>query len=32
MEHFLKVGKNTTCLYGGITTDNSIDFIEMQNF
>ncbi len=32
IDHFLKVGRNTTCLYGGIATYNGIDFIEMQSF
>lgn len=32
IDHFLKVGRNTTRLYGGIATDSGIDFIEMQDF
>lgn len=32
IEHFLKVGRNTTCLYGGIATADGVDFIEMKNF
>lgn len=32
IDHFLKVGKNSTSLYGCIATDNGVEFIEMQNF
>lgn len=32
MEHYLKVGKHTTCLYAGIATDGGIDFVEMKDF
>ena len=32
MEHFVSVGRNTSCLYGGITTEKGIDFKEMRDF
>ncbi|OPJ56638.1 NUDIX domain-containing protein [Clostridium oryzae] len=32
IEHFLKVGRNTACLYSGIATVDGVDFIEMKNF
>lgn len=32
MEHFLRVGKDTTALYGGITEENGIDFRELREF
>ena len=32
IEHFVSIGKNTDCLYGGVTTDKGIDFKEMKEF
>jgi 8-oxo-dGTP diphosphatase len=32
VQHFVKVGKNTDCLYAGISTKEQIDFVELQEF
>lgn len=32
VEHYLTVGKNTDRLYGGITTENGAEFVELEEF
>ncbi|NLO08488.1 MAG: NUDIX domain-containing protein [Clostridiales bacterium] len=32
VEHFVSIGRNTDCLYAGVTTDNGIDFKELHEF
>lgn len=32
IKHFMDIGRNTNCLYAGITTDKGIDFKEMYEF
>jgi len=30
--HYIKTGQYTDCLYGGITTENSVEFTELKEF
>ena len=30
--HYLKTGRYTDCLYGGSTTENGVDFTELEEF
>ena len=30
--HYIKTGQYTDCLYGGITTENSVEFTELREF
>lgn len=32
LRHYLKIGKNTADLYGGIATDSAVDFLELKEF
>jgi len=32
MLHYIKTGQYTDCLYGGITTENSVEFTELREF
>lgn len=32
MQHYLAVGKDTTALYGGVTTAEGIEFVELKEF
>lgn len=32
IRHYLAVGKDTDCMYGGITTEKGIDFVEFSEF
>ena len=32
IEHFVGIGRNTDCLYGGVTTDSGVDFKELHEF
>ena len=32
MLHYIKTGQFTDCLYGGITTENSVEFTELREF
>jgi 8-oxo-dGTP diphosphatase len=30
--HYIKTGQYTDCLYGGVTTENSVEFTELKEF
>ena len=30
--HYIKIGQYTDCLYGGITTGNGVEFVELKEF
>ena len=32
LRHYLETGRNTACVYGGIATENTVDFIELKEF
>lgn len=32
IQHYLAVGKDTNALYGGVTTDEGIEFVELKEF
>lgn len=32
LRHYLKIGKNTTSIYGGISTKAAVDFVELAEF
>lgn len=32
MLHYIKIGQYTDCLYGGVTTENSVEFTELREF
>ena len=32
VDHYLREGKNTDCLYGGVTTENSVEFTVLSEF
>lgn len=32
LRHYLKTGKNTACLYGGIATKDNVIFTELEEF
>ena len=32
MEHYLTVGKDTDCVYGGVTTETGVEFVELKEF
>lgn len=32
MLHYIKIGQYTDCLYGGNTTENSVEFTELKEF